>query len=84
MPTYDYKCENCEYEFEEVYSISKRNIPVGEPCENCETGKIQMKVTAPGIGDPVKLGIRKTDKNFNDKLNAIKKAHIGSTIQVRD
>lgn len=91
MPTYEYKCEKCGHEFEEMFSISLRKKPTEVPCERqlhststiCG-GEIIIKAAAPGIGDPVKLGIRKPDKNFNDKLNAIKKAHIGSTIQTRD
>ena len=30
MPTYQYRCKNCDFEFEEVHKITDRNIP----CEN--------------------------------------------------
>jgi len=30
MPTYQYRCKNCDFEFEEDHKIADRNIP----CEN--------------------------------------------------
>ena len=32
------------------------------------------------IGDPHRLGLKKPDEGFRDRLKDIKKAHIGSTI----
>ena len=44
MPIYEYKCEDCGHEFEEMLHFSKRNIPLNIPCFDCE-GKIHLKVS---------------------------------------
>jgi len=31
MPTYQYRCKKCDFEFEEEHKISDRNIPVENP-----------------------------------------------------
>ena len=33
MPIYEYKCENCRYEFEEMLHFSEREVPLNTPCE---------------------------------------------------
>ena len=32
MPTYDYRCEECGHEFEEMLTISRRKEPTQTPC----------------------------------------------------
>ena len=34
MPLYEYKCEDCENEFEEMLHFSEREDPISEPCKN--------------------------------------------------
>ena len=34
MPLYEYKCEDCENEFEEMLHFSEREDPLNKPCEN--------------------------------------------------
>ena len=48
MPTYNYKCEKCEHEFEEMFSISRRKEPTEVPCER------QLHRAAPICGGEVK------------------------------
>ena len=91
MPTYDYKCEKCEHEFEEMLSISRREEPTEVPCERqlhraapiCG-GEIKMKVVAPGIGDPLKMGLIKPDGRYVEKLKEIKKNHPLGTVSSKD
>jgi len=91
MPTYDYKCEKCEHEFEEMFSISRRKEPTEVPCERqlhraapiCG-GEIKMKAVAPGIGDPLKLGLIKPDGRYVEKLKEIKKNHPLGTVSAKD
>ena len=91
MPTYDYKCEKCEHEFEEMLSISRRKEPTEVPCERqlhraapiCG-GEIKMKAVAPGIGDPLKLGLKKPDGRYVEKLKEIKKNHPLGTVSAKD
>ena len=33
MPIYEYKCENCGHEFEEMLHFSERDVPLNTPCE---------------------------------------------------
>ena len=91
MPTYNYKCEKCEHEFEEMLSISRRKEPTEVPCERqlhraapiCG-GEIKMKAVAPGIGDPLKMGLIKPDGQYVEKLKEIKKNHPLGTVSAKD
>ena len=91
MPTYDYKCEKCEHEFEEFLTIARRNEPTETPCEKqvhraapiCG-GEIKMKTVAPGIGDPLKMGLIKPDGQYVEKLKEIKKNHPLGTVSSKD
>ena len=91
MPTYNYKCKKCEHEFEEMLSISRRKEPTEVPCERqlhraapiCG-GEIKMKAVAPGIGDPLKLGLIKPDGRYVEKLKEIKKNHPLGTVSAKD
>ena len=33
MPIYEYKCEDCGHEFEEMLHFSERDVPLNTPCE---------------------------------------------------
>ena len=46
MPIYEYKCENCGYEFEEMLHFSERDIPLNTPCSfpTCG-GKVHLKMS---------------------------------------
>ena len=34
MPIYEYKCEECGHEFEEMLHFSEREVPLNTPCPN--------------------------------------------------
>ena len=46
MPIYEYKCENCGYEFEEMLHFSERDNPLNTPCSfpTCG-GKVHLKMS---------------------------------------
>ena len=55
MPIYEYKCENCGHEFEEMLHFSERDVPLNIPCEQqikqtkhmsfkCD-GKVHLKMS---------------------------------------
>ncbi len=55
MPIYEYKCEDCGHEFEEMLHFSERDIPLNTPCEQqieqtkhmsfkCD-GKVHLKMS---------------------------------------
>ena len=46
MPIYEYKCENCGHEFEEMLHFSERDNPINTPCPfpTC-AGKVHLKMS---------------------------------------
>jgi|TARA_B100002003_G_C14047657_1_gene504630 putative FmdB family regulatory protein len=46
MPIYEYKCEDCGHEFEEMLHFSERDIPLNTPCSfpTCD-GKVHLKMS---------------------------------------
>ena len=46
MPIYEYKCENCGHEFEEMLHFSERDNPINDPCPfpTC-SGKVHLKMS---------------------------------------
>lgn len=56
--------------------------PEGEPCANC--GELSVKkviLTAPTLGDPVRLGLRRPDNGFKEVLQKIHDKTPGSTLK---
>tara|TARA_Y100000004_G_scaffold188117_2_gene241838 strand:- start:727 stop:984 length:258 start_codon:yes stop_codon:yes gene_type:complete len=85
MPTYDYTCDQCDYEVEEFHTISKRNEPVGTVCPKCGKGHLQMKPAVPlfcydNVASPGHR--KKPDEAFTDHLKQMKRNYPGSTMNV--
>ena len=58
------------------------HVPEGESCANC--GELSVKkvmLTAPTLGDPVRLGIRRPDNGFREVLQKIHDKTPGSTLK---
>lgn len=45
MPTYEYKCENCNYEFEALQSIKDEPL---KKCPNCGKNKLKKLISGGG------------------------------------
>jgi putative FmdB family regulatory protein len=43
MPNYGFVCENCNHLFEQLLSISDREIPLKDPCPNCKKKKVKRQ-----------------------------------------
>lgn len=75
MPTYDYRCDNCGYSFEEFKTIANRKVPEGR-CMECNSGDVRQAIGVPlfaydniaSKGHP-----KKTPDWMRDKLKDIKK-----------
>jgi len=81
MPFYQYRCQQCNTEFEKRLPITDHSLPTKDPCPNCNTYNIEQYVSAVNIGDPVRLGIHKADSAFRrEVLGKIKKGNPGSYV----
>lgn len=72
MPTYLFRDTTTGVEEELFMSISDRTIYL-ETNPHIE----QLVHGAPALGDSIRLGLRKPDDGFRDRLREIKKAHSG-------
>ena len=74
MPTYDYKCRDCEAVFSKSFPMDDRKTPEGEPCPECEKeGTVYQCIvsTAPTV-DPLNVGrlrVNSDHRNFIEKIN---------------
>mgnify|MGYP003128854191 CR=1 FL=1 len=77
MPIYQYKDEKTGEVSDKFMSIADM--------EQFEIDNPHMKkvIQPVAFGDSMRLGVRKTDENFNDLLKNIKKHNAGSTIKTR-
>ena len=84
MPTYVYKCENCEIVFEEPFvKYENRDAPTEHPCQSPACGGKINRIPAMPLFAYDNVGPnKKPDKAFNDKLKEIKRTHRGSNINV--
>lgn len=73
MPTYDYRCENCGYIFEQFHVMAEMHSPESEPCPKCGEKEVHVAyLTAPNLADPASLGVKKPDREFRNLLKKIK------------
>lgn len=82
MPFYEYKCSDCEHEFKQLNKIDNRKVPETEPCPQCKKeGTVSLMIAgAPGLSDPIRLGVRKVDSGFKEVLQKIHNGVAGSTL----
>jgi hypothetical protein len=70
MPSYTFKNLNTGEEWTDIMSISEREEFLSK------NPQVQQQLTsAPALGDSIRLGLRKPDNGFRDRLREIKKAH---------
>ncbi|MDP7365772.1 MAG: zinc ribbon domain-containing protein [Candidatus Pacebacteria bacterium] len=81
MPTYQYKCDDCEIEFEETLRIADRKTPVGKLCGTCGKGKIQQVPQSPSMMYTMRDGFRRhTSDGFKDRMKEIHRSTPGSQL----
>lgn len=69
MPTYTFRNVETDEVFTDMMTISQME----EYLQN--NPSIKQIIGAPAIGDPVRLGVHKIDRGFNDVLHKAKSAH---------
>ena len=73
MPTYSFKCDTCEHEFEVICRMSERE---SQTCPACGSANYHSHFTSPmSLGDPVRLGVRTMDGGFREELSRIGQAN---------
>ncbi len=70
MPTYTFLNTNTGEQHTEIMSIAER-----EEYLTSNPHIQQQIVSAPSLGDSIRLGLKKPDNGFRDRLKEIKKAH---------
>ena len=75
MPTYDFKNKDTGEVFEKIMKIAeKEQFLKDNPNIESYIG------SAPAVGDPVRLGVRKADNGFKDVLQQIHQRTPGSNL----
>ncbi len=90
MPTYQYKCKNCDFEFEDTFKMDDRNIPIENPqkygsCNHengedgtpCELQIVPQFLSMVSMRDSFR---RHTSDGWKDKLKEIKRQNPGSDL----
>ena len=87
MPTYQYKCKNCDFEFEEEHKIADRNIPCENPkrygtCNDeddtsCDIQIVPQFLSMVSMRDSFR---RHTSDGWKDRLKEIKRQNPGSNL----
>lgn len=78
MPFYDYRCNKCDYLFEQFHRVAARIKPTKKPCPQCKKrGSVsQVILSPPSACDPIRVGsVSKADGGFREVISKIKKAH---------
>lgn len=82
MPTYQYKCSECENSFEEIYRVADRNIPVGSVCSKCGTGEISLYPARMSIVSMQGSWRSHTSDGWKDRLKEISRNNPGNSLDV--
>jgi putative FmdB family regulatory protein len=85
MPTYDFRCTQCQHEFETQRTIAKRAEPLDEPCPSCQAPApvVERMVVPVSSGDAVRLGRWKVTGGFRDVLERVKARVPNNRIDIR-
>jgi hypothetical protein len=67
MPTYSFRDKNTQETFDKIMSYAQK-VEFLEENPHLES----IITSAPGLGDPVRLGLRKPDQGFRDVLKTMK------------
>jgi hypothetical protein len=70
MPSYTFRDLNTGDEFTTVMSMTER-----EEYLKANPNIQQQLIAAPALGDSIRMGLRKPDNGFRDRLKEIKKQH---------
>ena len=70
MPTYDYKCKECNENFEVLCKIAEMSLP--RECKHCGSLNTERFIGgAPGLGDSFAMGLVKPGDGWKEVLQKI-------------
>jgi putative FmdB family regulatory protein len=49
MPTYEYLCHKCQFEWEELNAIADRAVPTENPCPKCKKKAVERAFRSPPV-----------------------------------
>ena len=78
MANYSFRNQRTGDEWELTMSFAERDEYARSLPEHVK----QVTRRAPGLGDPIRMGLRKPPDTFRDRLRDIRDTHVGSTIDV--
>ena len=72
MPNYDFNCQSCGHEFEQIVPSDKRDDPI--ECPSCGKKKVVRGVSAVKMSySSLKSNLTRSGSGWNDVLNKVKK-----------
>lgn len=79
MPTYDFKCNNCEEVFTVLCKISEMKE---QHCPKCDSHSYETYFASGSLNliDPVRLGVRTIDDGFREVLSKINQNNYKSNL----
>ena len=81
MPVYNFKCSDCQEEFEVTCRMNERTQ---QHCPACNSSNYEHHFTTPPpLGDPVRLGVRTIDGGFREVLSRIGSANYKSDLSAK-
>jgi putative FmdB family regulatory protein len=74
MPTYDYKCSQCEHIFDKILKIADRDLPTLDKCPNCNCERcVELEIMASSLVSPFRIeGLKKPHPQFRERMQQIK------------
>ena len=88
MPTYQYRCKICDFEFEDDYKIADRNIPVDNAwkygsCNDEDDSSCDIQLVPQLLNLQYTMrdsAARHTDDGFKDRMKEIHRTNPGSQL----
>lgn len=80
MPLYDYQCKQCSNVITRNVRIADMHVPTETPCSECGGQLEKVLLSAPTIGDGVRLGVRRPDSGMKEVLQKIHERTPGSKL----
>ncbi|MBT4530544.1 MAG: zinc ribbon domain-containing protein [Phycisphaerae bacterium] len=74
MPNYEYECDGCKFQFEDIQSMSNDKVPCKNPCPECGEKKVRKGFrTAPvGGADATLTPDKATGGRWSEMMEKIK------------